>query len=188
MPPSSPSPHHGQGADHMPCRLCRRCWAYTEAREDCVCPTLGAGRHETHPAARHGGGAAGKGCSRLFEPERLVWKDFAAMHLRQWLTDHPLVTPRTVDLLGNGVRVILETRHARVSLHTEHMRFRDDGGMTALPQCPQVSATDLSPPVGPSSGPRLDRRGQATDGPLGNLADFCSVHHRCLMWIRTHGA
>ena len=48
--------------------------------------------------------------SRLFEPERLVWKDLAVMYLsrgRQWLTDHPHVTPHMVDLLGYGVRVIL---------------------------------------------------------------------------------
>ena len=54
--------------------------------------------------------------SRQYEPERLVWKDFAAMHLskgRQWLTDHPHVTPGTVEILGYGGSVIPETRRTQ---------------------------------------------------------------------------
>ena len=54
--------------------------------------------------------------SRLFEPERLVWKDYAATHFsrgRAWLLDHPHITPRAVDLLGYGIRIILTTRRTR---------------------------------------------------------------------------
>ena len=64
--------------------------------------------------------------SRLFEPERLVWKDFAALHLsrsRQWLLNHPHVHPRTVDLLGYGVRMILGTRRTQ-DLGVQSLRFR----------------------------------------------------------------
>ena len=64
--------------------------------------------------------------SRLFEPERLVWKDFAAIHFsrsRQWLLDHPHVAPRTVDMLGYGVRVILGTRRTQ-DLGISSHRFR----------------------------------------------------------------
>ena len=54
--------------------------------------------------------------SRLFEPERLVWKDYAATHFsrsRAWLQGHPHVPPRTVDLLGYGIRIILTTRRTQ---------------------------------------------------------------------------
>ena len=63
--------------------------------------------------------------SILFEPERLVWKDFAAIHLsrsRQWLLDHPHVGLRTVDI-GYGVRVILGTRRTQ-DLGISSHRFR----------------------------------------------------------------
>ena len=64
--------------------------------------------------------------SRLFEPQRLVWKHFAAIHFsrsRQWLLDHPHVAPRTVDMLGYGVRVILGTRRTQ-DLGISSHRFR----------------------------------------------------------------
>ena len=51
--------------------------------------------------------------SRLFEPERLVWKDFATNHFSRspaWLQSHPHVPQRMVDLLGYGPRIILTTR------------------------------------------------------------------------------
>ena len=45
--------------------------------------------------------------SRLLEPERLVWKDFALLHFgrsQQSLSSHPHISRRTVDVLGYGVR------------------------------------------------------------------------------------
>ena len=51
--------------------------------------------------------------SRLLEPERLVWKDFALLHFgrsQQWLSSHPHISRRTVDILGYGVRVLFSTR------------------------------------------------------------------------------
>ena len=54
--------------------------------------------------------------SRLFEPERLVWKDFDTSHFSRspaWLQSHPHVPQRMVDLLGYGPRIILTTRRLR---------------------------------------------------------------------------
>ena len=51
--------------------------------------------------------------SRLLEPERLVWKDFAVLHFgrsQQWLSSHPHISRRTVDILGYGVRILFSTR------------------------------------------------------------------------------
>ena len=45
--------------------------------------------------------------SRLLEPERLKWKDFALLHFgrsQQSLSSHPHISRRTVDVLGYGVR------------------------------------------------------------------------------------
>ena len=64
--------------------------------------------------------------SRLFEPERLVWKAYAATHFsrsRAWLQGHPHIPPRTVDLLGYGIRVILTTRRTQ-DLGIESSRVR----------------------------------------------------------------
>ena len=64
--------------------------------------------------------------SRLFEPERLVWKAYAATHFsrsRAWLQLHPHIPPRTVDLLGYGIKVILTTRRTQ-DLGIESSRVR----------------------------------------------------------------
>ena len=64
--------------------------------------------------------------SRLFEPERLVWKAYAATHFsrsRAWLQGHPHIPPRTVGLLGYGIRVILTTRRTQ-DLGIESSRVR----------------------------------------------------------------
>ena len=56
--------------------------------------------------------------SRLLEPERLVWKDFALLHFgrsQQWLSRHPHISRRTVDTLGYGVRVLFSTRRTLAS-------------------------------------------------------------------------
>ena len=54
--------------------------------------------------------------SRLLEPEKLVWKEFAALHYSRspdWISTHPHITTRPVDLLGNGVRIIFSTRRVQ---------------------------------------------------------------------------
>ena len=64
--------------------------------------------------------------ARLLEPERLVWKDFAAIHMsrgRQWLAAHQHISPRTVDMLAYGTRVIFSTRRTQ-DLGISSSRFR----------------------------------------------------------------
>ena len=64
--------------------------------------------------------------SRLFEPEKLVWKEYAAIHFSRsetWLQNHPHVPARAVDSLGYGVRIILTTRRTQ-DLGVESGRIR----------------------------------------------------------------
>ena len=51
--------------------------------------------------------------SRLLQPERLVWKDFAILHFgrsQQWPSSHPHISRRTADVLGYGVIILFSTR------------------------------------------------------------------------------
>ena len=55
-----------------------------------------------------------------------MWKDYAATHFSRsgsWLQDHPHIPPRTVDLLGYGIRVILSSRRTQ-DLGIESSRVR----------------------------------------------------------------